>query len=205
MDTVTKEAARGRRRRDGLARRGLRESAGQRKAGRRGRRPSAQHARLAGHVELRRSRRVCRATEARRLTNIRPPARCSEPGSINPTTRAARRGQGVTVSKRAPVSAHARGFDIDPRPTPTVAGMDQGGSSTAHLTGRLVGRRGLAGGARPTPRTPPLSDPHHRSAHISISSAVGSVSRHAIGRDDWLRWKTPFPPPVAYPILQQEP
>ena len=69
MDTLWKEAARGRQRRAGLARRGSRESAGQRKAGRRERRPSRQHTRLAGHVELRRSRRVCRGTAARRLTN----------------------------------------------------------------------------------------------------------------------------------------
>lgn len=66
---MRKEPARGRRHRAGLARRGLRESAGQRKAARRDRRPCPQHARLAGQFELPRRRRVCRATAARRLTN----------------------------------------------------------------------------------------------------------------------------------------
>ena len=169
MDTVRKETAGDRRRRAGLACRRLRGSAGQRKAGRRGRRPSPPHARLAGQVELQRNRRVCRATEVRRLTNtdswprvtcphgvglgrghtigmgmldeaeategwgvkrgtcmLAAGARCSESGSIHPTTEALRWGDGT------PVPAHACGLDIGPRPRATVVNGHRNSVTSGH-------------------------------------------------------------------------
>ena len=190
MDTVTKEAVRGRRRRAGLARRGLRESTGQRKAGRQGRRPSPQHARLAGHVEPRRSRHVCRTTEAIRLTNTRQLARRSETGSTNPTTGAARGGEGMTLSPRAPASAHTRGFDIGPRPTATVSGWGQAGSSTAHLAGCLAGCRTPSQTRRRSPARVGHSSPSPLSAYQHLEPSR-QVSRHATGRHCRPRWKTP--------------
>ncbi len=233
MDTVRREAAPGRQRGADLARRCMRKSAGQQKAGWRDERSSRQHSRLAAFVALRRSRRASRRTEAKQLTDTDSSPRVTPPHGVRPggryviwmdllrtaEARDALAGQPAAGCLRVTGEPCRAPRLIDTTMDAVTAGDGIAVANRVHLSPHPPG---IAAGSRRPPPSPSTTSaagrdrtcptyPHRSSLPVRHRSACPARSPHHVRRS---RDSRPFAmiachgnislPRMAYSILQQE-